>query len=150
MVLSAMYCVLITLLCRGSALFIVIKICLNINYAFLNGKCLWNILSNSRWEYATPWISSTGGFRLYLLPSSGTVQSCSILLSMLFSFTHSFCVILVLLTPTFVCKCVSNNRECCGTTAGTDSHTQRVSRVQPKHHLLIFISSLLGSQVRKA
>ena len=128
MLLSALYCILITVLCRRSALFTVIKRknCFNIIHTLLNGKCLWDILNNSRWENAAVWISFTGGFRLYLLPSSSTARSCCSVLSMRFSVTHK---LLFDFGAADTLVCVAQLAE-------------------PKHNLLVFISTPIGSQVR--
>lgn len=76
---------------------------------FSKWKMSLNYFRWSRWESATPWISFTGGIRPYLLPSSCTVENCSILWWMLFCFTHGCCLILLLSTLVLICKTVTHN-----------------------------------------
>lgn len=62
---------------------------------FSKWKTSLNILSNSRWEHATPWVSFTRRYTLYLIPRSSTKQR-NILFWILLYPKHSFILILLL------------------------------------------------------
>lgn len=74
----------------------------------------------------TPWISFTGGLRLYVLPSSCIVQNCNIVLFMLF------------VSHLMFGTCDKNAVE----------KPRGWTHTQTKHKSFIFILSFLGSQVR--
>lgn len=92
-------------------------------------ECVWTYISTNFFFFFKG-KCFMGGLRLYLPSSTCSVQSCTILLSMLFSFTLGFCSILAPSTWASIANLCHTIHvwhlleEFCGTTAG-DAHMHR-------------------------